>query len=278
MVRPRNNLRKKMNKHLTRIKTGLLLGIFSIVSIFFFPDKLFAALCAILISFAFWEWLVLLNIKNVVHKLITFVLFWVLVVFMNHHLRATLNVSLVWWIMATLLIFVPLDQLKWLKNKMLQFIIASLILGALFIAAVKLHEVDRTILFYLIMLVCFADTAAYFVGTKYGQHKLLERVSPKKSIEGMAGGLIVGSIAGLSVVLFMPGLSVPMFLGWFIFGVFLIFVSVIGDLFESLMKRLFDAKDSGSILPGHGGFLDRLDSLAAAFPIYLLFLYVFHII
>ncbi len=259
-----------MSKHLTRIKTGLFLGIFSIVSIFFFPNGLFTALCAVLVSLAFWEWLTLMNIRTGIHKLILMLIFWILAVLMLDHFLWTLGLAVAWWIFATFLIFVPLEHLQGLKNKLLQFLMGTLILGALWVSVVHLHKMDRSLVFYLIMLVCFADTAAYFVGSQYGQHRLLERVSPKKSYEGLVGGLIIGSIAGLSVVLFLPGLSWGSFLAWFVFGVFLILVSVVGDLFESLLKRLYDAKDSGSLLPGHGGFLDRLDSLAAAFPVYVL--------
>lgn len=266
------------SKHLTRIKTGLLLGFLAIASVFFFPDDLFAGMCGFFISLAFWEWLILISVRSSVHKLILILVFWVLLAVMRHHPTATLHMTFVWWVLASVLIFVPVERLGFLKNKFLQFLIATIVLGPLWLAVVVLHETDRLLLFYPIMLVCFADTAAYFVGSKYGKHKLLPQVSPKKSVEGLLGGLVVGTIAGLGVILFVPHMTLIKFLAWFIFGIFLIFVSVAGDLFESLMKRLFDAKDSGSLLPGHGGFLDRLDSLAASFPIYLMILLDLHII
>ena len=264
--------------HLTRIKTGLILGLLTIGSIFFLSNNVFAILCAILVSCALWEWFDLVQICSFVYKALCFVGFWVLVELLSRDLNAVLIAAFIWWVLATLLIFVPIPQLQVLRNRFLQFLIATLVLGSLWISIVALHRLSPTVLFYLIMLVCFADTAAYFVGSRYGKHKLLPSVSPKKSIEGLVGGLVVGSIAGLSVVLFMPDLTTIKFAGWFILGIFLIIVSVIGDLFESLMKRLFEAKDSGSLLPGHGGVLDRLDSLAATFPIYLLILLQLHIV
>lgn len=267
-----------MKKHLTRIKTGLFLGLFTIASVFFFPDKVFAVLCGIIVSLAFWEWLTLIAIRFWAHKVILLVVFWILMLFMQRHLMPVLEVTFIWWIIASILLFVPLARLHFLKNKFLQFWLGCLILGPLWVSLVALHEIDRTVLFYLIMLVCFADTAAYFVGSHYGKHKLMPAISPKKSVEGLLGGLVIGSIAGLSVVLFMPNLSIATFLGWLVFGIFLVFISVLGDLYESLMKRLYDAKDSGSLLPGHGGFLDRVDSLASSFPIYLLFLLIFGVI
>lgn len=267
-----------MQKHLTRIKTGLLLGLLAIASVFYFPNELFAILFGILVSLAFWEWTILISVKQVVHKIILLILFWICLLVMRKHVTGTLQLTLLWWIIATMLIFVPQEKLKLIKNKILQFFIALIVLGPLWLAVVVLHEQNRLLLFYPIMLVCFADTAAYFVGSHWGKHKLLPQVSPKKSIEGLIGGLIIGSIAGLSVISFLPHMTLMRFLGWFVFGIFLIFVSVGGDFFESLMKRIFDAKDSGSLLPGHGGFLDRLDSLAASFPIYVLILVTMGII
>ncbi len=267
-----------MQKHLTRIKTGFLLGVLAIASVFYFPDVIFAVLLGILVSLAFWEWLVLISVRFWLNKVILLIGFWIITILMLHHLWFSLQLTLLWWVAASILIFVPAERLSFLKNKGLQFLLAVLNLGPLWISIVTLHEVDRTVLFYLIMLVCFADTAAYFVGSHYGKHKLMPTISPKKSVEGLLGGLIVGTIAGMGVVLFMPNLSFEKALGWLVFGIFLIFVSVLGDLFESLMKRLYDAKDSGSLLPGHGGFLDRVDSLASSFPIYLLFLIVFGVV
>lgn len=267
-----------MKNHLTRIKTGLLLGILAIVSVFYFPDHLFAALCGVLISFAFWEWLILIAVRHWVNKLILLILFWIVLVFMRHYAVAILHLTFIWWAFATVLIFAPVERLGFLKSRFLQFWIACIVLGPLWVTVDILHETNRLLLFYPIMLICFADTAAYFVGSHYGKHKLLPHISPKKTVEGLIGGLIIGSLAGMSVICFSPHVSVSMLLGWFIFGMFLIFVSVGGDLFESLLKRIFAAKDSGSLLPGHGGFLDRLDSLAAGFPIYLLILLDLHII
>lgn len=267
-----------MGKHLTRIKTGFLLGLLAIASVFFFPDSVFAILFGILVSLAFWEWTMLISIRPVIHKVILLILFWILVLVMRRHPIGALQLTLLWWIIATMIIFVPQDKLKFIKNKFLQFLIAVIVLGPLWVSVDLLHQTNRLLLFYPIMLVCFADTAAYFVGSHWGKHKLLPQVSPKKSVEGLIGGLIVGSIAGLSVIAFVPHITIMKLLGWFVFGIFLIFVSVGGDLFESLMKRIFDAKDSGSLLPGHGGFLDRLDSLAASFPIYVLILLTMGII
>ncbi len=117
----------------------------------------------------------------------------------------------------------------------------------------------------VLFLVMLNDSCAYFTGTFWGKKKLYPSVSPNKSIEGAVGGL-VGSMlaAGLAHMTFMPwtGFLPLLFLG-LVVGV----VAELGDLFESLLKRSFGVKDSGTLIPGHGGILDRLDSLLFAFPL-----------
>jgi len=122
----------------------------------------------------------------------------------------------------------------------------------------------------VIMLVCFGDTGAYFIGSHFGKHSLAPKTSPKKSWEGFAAQLVIGSIAGMGTIAFLPLTSAKEFGLWLVFGIVLIIVSVFGDLFESVMKRQCEVKDSGSLLPGHGGVLDRVDSLLAAYPIFAL--------
>lgn len=266
-----------MSKHLTRIRTGLLLGVLAIVSVFYFPNALFALMCWLMVMAAFWEWLVLVHIKQMLSRIILLLIFGVMLFLMRAHLMLVLHVSLVWWGVALLLLFFPKKHLAFLKNKIIAVLMAFVVLQPLFVSVVVLHEQKPLILFYLIMLVSFADTGAYFIGSRYGRHPLLPRVSPKKSFEGLLGGLVVGTLAGLLEVLFMPDLSWQKLLSWTLLGVVLILVSVLGDLFESLIKRFYDAKDSGSLLPGHGGFLDRLDSQTSAMPIFLFLCLTLHL-
>jgi phosphatidate cytidylyltransferase len=125
-------------------------------------------------------------------------------------------------------------------------------------------------------LVWIADTAAYFAGTALGRHKLAPRISPGKTWEGVAGGAVASLIYAMICAMLTPDLGgrvagviwVP-----FLAGTLLVFaLSVIGDLFESALKRQAGAKDSGRLLPGHGGVLDRIDSATAALPMALLLL------
>ncbi len=129
-------------------------------------------------------------------------------------------------------------------------------------------------LFVIMLIVMTNDSAAYYAGSAFGKHRLYQLVSPKKSIEGAVGGLI-GSLGGtiLAKATFFPQLSlVDVVATALVVGM----VGQAGDLFESLLKRSFGVKDSGTIIPGHGGVLDRMDSILFAAPItyyYVLFFF-----
>ena len=120
---------------------------------------------------------------------------------------------------------------------------------------------------YLVFLIWFADVAAYFVGKRFGHTKLLESISPGKTVEGVYGALFASAILAIAVGIFVNLEAIE--LADFIFlSLFTVAASVCGDLFESLAKRVRGVKDSGAILPGHGGILDRIDSLLAAVSVF----------
>jgi len=131
-------------------------------------------------------------------------------------------------------------------------------------------EHGLTLFFGLLGIVFAGDTFAYFFGRFLGKNKLLESVSPKKTIEGALGGLLGSALIGFCLQhFFLPELpAIQMILIAMVSGAF----GQVGDLFESLVKRLADVKDSGQIMPGHGGFLDRLDAVLFAAPIYYVLL------
>ncbi len=127
-----------------------------------------------------------------------------------------------------------------------------------------LHRADPRLVLYLMVLIWIADSAAYFVGRALGRHKLAPRTSPGKSWEGAAGGLAGAALwAWGGALVFLPGADPWPFVA---VSVVVVLVSILGDLLESLMKREAGVKDSSQLLPGHGGVLDRIDSLTAAAP------------
>ncbi|MDQ8935571.1 phosphatidate cytidylyltransferase [Acinetobacter rudis] len=123
-------------------------------------------------------------------------------------------------------------------------------------------------LMYLFLLVWGADSGAYFVGRKMGKRKLAPKVSPNKSIEGLMGGVVTVMLVIIVVQVSFLKVTLLQHILFFILSVITVFSSVLGDLFESMIKRRAGIKDSGRILPGHGGVLDRIDSLLAAAPVF----------
>jgi len=158
----------------------------------------------------------------------------------------------------------------------------KMILGAFYVVLpfalvpqlILLH-VERPSSFWLLLLPLVLtwvnDTGAYCVGVPFGRHRLIERVSPGKSIEGFVGGLLFSAGAG-ALLFWLLGWLSPYFGA--LFGLAIAAVGVLGDLVESRLKRSVGIKDSGTFLPGHGGFLDRFDSLLFALPIAWLLLLV----
>lgn len=124
----------------------------------------------------------------------------------------------------------------------------------------------------LLILIWANDMMAYFVGRLFGKRALYKEISPKKTIEGFAGGLILTIVVSLILSIYVQHLT-P--IQWIIYGSMVSISSTIGDLFESMIKRRYGVKDSGILLPGHGGFLDRFDAFLFTIPIATLFLYLY---
>ncbi len=117
------------------------------------------------------------------------------------------------------------------------------------------------------------DSFAYLVGKNFGKHKLLERISPKKTIEGFFGGFIFSMLAGYLIAIFSNSLSIGI---WLIISIIISIFGTLGDLIQSKFKRQAGVKDSGTIMPGHGGIYDRLDSVIFASPFLYVFLQILH--
>ncbi|MDM8558880.1 phosphatidate cytidylyltransferase [Candidatus Parabeggiatoa sp. HSG14] len=185
-----------------------------------------------------------------------------------------LTAACLWWLVASLMILryqqgfldttVP-------KSPFIKALLGFFILLPAWIAIVHLHgrnDGGQWVLFLLI-LIWAADSGAYFVGKRWGRIKLADKISPGKTWEGVMGALLIGSLVSLCYAVF-KSMSLTIFLLFMLLCLLTVIVSIVGDLLESLFKRQMGIKDSGQILPGHGGVLDRIDSLTAAAPFFVM--------
>jgi len=177
----------------------------------------------------------------------------------------TLLATLVCIISVPLLNRAPLEQsLRDGAMTLFGVLYLGLTLGTL--SMTRLLPLGEWLIFFLLLVTWASDTGAYLVGTLYGRHRLAPTISPKKTVEGLVGGLIAAIIAGYAARWwFLPDLSG---LDCLILATLLTISGLWGDLTESAMKRSVGMKDSGGILPGHGGMLDRLDSLLFTAPVF----------
>ena len=163
------------------------------------------------------------------------------------------------------------------KTSKYVYLLGYVTLPFLFITKISfgIKDYNPKIIIGLFVLIWTNDTFAYLVGKSMGKHKLFERISPKKTIEGFLGGVVFAAFAGflISKLYIQPkaDFSTKSILIWMIIALIVSIFGTIGDLIESKFKRVAGVKDSGSIMPGHGGVLDRLDSVIFVAPIIFLF-------
>src|SRR6266446_2888983 len=158
------------------------------------------------------------------------------------------------------------------ESKIVLTLVGWLALIATWVAVVQLQARSPALLLALMAIVWVADSAAYFAGRRFGKRKLAPAISPGKTWEGVYGALIATGLYALALLWFAPeagfarASSLGALAGWLALVLGLTALSIVGDLFESQLKRQRGVKDSGRILPGHGGVLDRIDALLAAMP------------
>ena len=187
-------------------------------------------------------------------------------------LMPLLIVTLFWWVINSFwVISFPRHTHYWNSYLAIRLVNGFFFFVPLFISLSALHQIDSMLVLLLLALVWAADSGAYFVGRAIGKNKLLPSVSPGKTIEGAAGGTLFS--LGVMFIYVRFGFENATFEQYFFYGILSLVValtSILGDLFESLHKRIAGVKDSGILLPGHGGLFDRIDSLTASAPIFFL--------
>ncbi|HEY2683460.1 MAG TPA: phosphatidate cytidylyltransferase [Steroidobacteraceae bacterium] len=260
-----------------RIITGLILGTLLLLGIFLLPP-LYAVLgFGVVFTIAAWEWAGFAGLKSAPARtayaaLVALALYlaWRLGTEQSRF-ALILSIACAWWVVA----FFWLALAPARHRPPVTLFCGFLVLPPAFLALARLQVSSDgfapgpQVLLLLVFLVTSADIGAYFAGRSFGKRKLAPRVSPGKTWEGLVGGMIaVALVAAIGAVHYHLPL-LPMVT----FGVLVGLYSVIGDLTESMFKRAAALKDSGTILPGHGGMLDRLDSVTAAAPLYALGLF-----
>jgi len=183
------------------------------------------------------------------------------------------GLAALWWIFAfTLLSGFPQNFQRHSPSDAAMCALGLLLISSTLLALATLHAMPNGVmrLIYLFFLIFAADTGAYFAGRTFGKHKLAPNVSPGKTIEGAIGGVLLcgaWSLVGGVYIFHAEGNAL---IALFFLSLVIAAFSIVGDLTESMFKRVAGIKDSGNILPGHGGILDRVDSILAAAPVMVL--------
>jgi len=261
-----------------RVVTGSGLAAFVAAATLVLPSFWFAQVIAVFALVGAWEWSGVAGWSSAGRRLAycavsTLVLLgagWLLQ--SKGGAWAVLLAGLVWWLVALAWVvrFQQGQTVDAMNTPLVRLIVGWLILVPAWAAVVHLHSMAASgpwLVLYLVFLVSTADSAAFFVGRRLGSRPLASNVSPGKSLEGVAGALLAAAMLAIAAGLAFG--SVPL-LGFVVLSLITVLVSIVGDLTESVFKRRAGLKDSGSIVPGHGGILDRIDSYTAAAPIFVL--------
>ncbi len=250
----------------TRIITAVVaLAIFAAI-LFVVPVKYTEAIIALLVLAGAWEWSGFLGLRSVAGRASYVVLIATLMAVMvfvaAEYFELLLQVACVWWFVAFIWTFffptpIPL---------VVRWVCGTLVLVPVFVALLTLYRISPQYLLFALIIVWAADVGAYFSGKMFGRVKLAPSISPGKTWEGVFGGLVLVSALTLAWAAYAD-LKIAVLLP---FCLAVAALSVVGDLTVSMFKRTAGVKDSGKLFPGHGGVLDRIDSVAAAAPLFAL--------
>jgi phosphatidate cytidylyltransferase len=274
-----------------RILTALILAPLALIAILFLPVSYFQYAIVIVMGLGAYEWgnmsgLIQRRMKLFFTLLITIICFLLSILVPSDEIWqqgrlhpvyfAILGLAIVWWLYSVVMIILyPKYSSFWQRSNLIRNLFGVFTLVPTWVAIValrtSLYEVDpfygASLIFYVLGIVWAADIGAFFVGVKFGRTKLRPNVSPGKTFEGLAGG-VVASMAIIAFAAMHYQVEPARISLHIVIGVITVAISAMGDLNESMFKRCAGIKDSGRLLPGHGGVLDRIDSLTAAFPVF----------
>lgn len=267
----------------TRIIAALVMAPLAIAAILLLPTPWLVALVALVFLMGMWEWFKLAEIDDTLSRTILLVanlLLMVLLVWASAGSMVLFQIvtliGAAWWCLALLwLRFFNFASDHETYARVFKLAAGTLAILPAWCALGLIHASEpngHRWLLAALSVVWAADSGAYFAGRQFGgkwfgSRKLAPRISPNKTLEGLLGGLAAGVVAGLGFAWF-AGLTLPQVPAFVLVAIAAVLFSVVGDLFESLLKRHVGAKDSGRLIPGHGGILDRLDGVLAALPIF----------
>lgn len=263
-----------------RILTAIPLAAFVFWIIFFQPTSVFFYFALFIVLIAAYEWARLSAVKTIylrsAYALVITVSTWGIQQYAADYISWVIFIAVMWWFSITFYLKFAQPKAANSDLKLDKLFIAFIVLPAAALAMREIHSFQLGLdargpewLFYALSLVWVADIGAYFSGKKFGKNKLAPHISPGKTKEGLMGAVITTSLYTL-LVSFYFGLDRDMAIMLVMLSVIVTFISVTGDLYISFLKREAGLKDSGNILPGHGGMLDRVDSVLAAMPVFLL--------
>jgi phosphatidate cytidylyltransferase len=258
-----------------RVLTALVLAPLALAGVFLLPQQPFEWVLAAVFLYGSWEWgnLCRLSLPSKLAYLLLHAAALLAVAFVSAIQMPAVLLALLFW-SAALLLVKTYPASAGFSRVPQRLVMGLLVLVPAWFAVSALRAGDNglALLLMLLLLVWGADIGAYAAGKTWGRRKLLPAVSPGKTVEGACGGLAVCMLVGLGFSFWLeltPLASVSLVLLSLLTGM----VSVLGDLLESMLKRERGIKDSGQLLPGHGGVLDRIDSLTAAAPVFYAGLY-----
>lgn len=269
-----------MKDMLLRSLSGLLYVVLLIVALTLNTPHIFIILFFVLGLLSLYEFNKLIQLKSIVPYFIFIVLYavfgyWQMVLHSDTGLDEAIQILMVITIFVDLFLIKDLFSRKTIPLFVTKrFIITTFYLSSGFVFAALIASVfSPKILLGCFILVWVNDSFAYLVGKNFGKQKLFEKISPKKTVEGFLGGLFFACIASYFISNLTSTLN---FTNWLILSISIAVFGTLGDLIESKFKRQANVKDSGTIMPGHGGLLDRLDSIIFASPFIYLILKILH--